>query len=286
MNEFEFDAYAKINLFLEVCGKRSDGYHELLTIFSRISVADKLIFKKRHDSNINIILKNNVNLHNLSKENNLIWKAAKHFVDKFNIKEGFDIYVEKNIPAGAGLGGGSSDCAKTLEAMCLMYGIDKKNVFDIANNIGSDIAFFLSDFKFALGRGRGEMIEGINVSANMPDLIVVFPGISISTKDVYMAMNYDYEPKYELFELFLEELKGRQKINFSKYLFNRLENPAFNIEERIRKLKEEISFLGLDALMSGSGSCVFGLSYNNYAIENAFNILSSRYNFVFKAKFV
>lgn len=287
MREFEFLAYAKINLFLEVCGKREDGYHDILTIFARISLADRLVFRKRDDGKINIVLKNNVNVDNLSKEENLVWKAAKAFCEVFGIRDGFDIYLEKNIPAGAGLGGGSSDCAKTLEALSLIYNVDKSRVFDIARSLGSDVSFFLSGFSFALGSQRGEVVERIDLSAKMPDVVVVFPGVAISTKGIYSSMRYDYKPRYDLLESFLEELKKPDnRIDFSRYLFNRLEIPAFNLERRIEILKKEMIDCGLDALMSGSGSCVFGLSYDEGVIERAVKVLRGKYNFVFKAKFV
>ncbi|MCX7905633.1 MAG: 4-(cytidine 5'-diphospho)-2-C-methyl-D-erythritol kinase [Elusimicrobiales bacterium] len=283
---YECLSYAKINLFLEVCKKRKDGYHEIVTLFSRVSLFDKIRFSKREDKEINIFIKNNVNFNDISKDDNLIYKAILEFEKKFEIKDGFDIYLEKNIPQGAGLGGGSSNCASTLLAMCDIYGIDKNKVRDIALKLGSDVMFFFEAKKIAVGKGRGEIIEDLDIKAEMPYVILVFPDIFLSTKEVYSNMDYNYIADLNLFYEFVDELKRYGKVDFSKYLFNRLETSAFKLEKKVKELKEEISSFGVMSLMSGSGSSVFGISYDKNLIDKCFNALKNKYRFIFKLKIV
>lgn len=286
MEELNLKAFAKINLFLEVLRKREDNYHDILTLFARISLYDELRFVKRRDELINISIKNNSNVENIPLENNLIFKAIKRFRERFGIICGFDIYLEKNIPQGAGLGGGSSDCAQTLNALSIFYGIDKQKLYPLASELGSDVGFFLKDLVFAVGEGRGEIIKPVEFNSKVPYVLLVFPNIHISTKDVYSNLDYNYKPEIELFNKFLDSLKKDSTPNFSKYLFNRLETSTFKLDKRIKELKAEMSFLGLTTLMSGSGSTVFGLSYDFELIRKAYDNLKQKYDFVFITKFV
>lgn len=286
MKELILKSFAKVNLFLEVLGKRKDGYHDILSLFGRISLYDILVFKKRDDEVINIDIKNNSNVDNLPLQNNLIWKAIISFRERFNIKCGFDIYVEKNIPQGAGLGGGSSNCAQTLNALSIFYNIDKKYLYPLACELGSDVGFFFNDLSFAVAKGRGEIIEEVNIKTKPPYVLLVFPGIYIATKDVYLALDYDYNPQLGLFNEFLEKLSNNDSLDFSKYLFNRLESSTFKLDYRVKKVKEEMTSLGIVSLMSGSGSTVFGLSYDLDFLKKAYDNLKKKYDFVFVTKFV
>lgn len=279
-------APAKVNLFLEVSSKRSDGYHNIITLFARIALSDIISIRKRLDSQIKINIKNNVNVPYIDEKDNLVFKAIKKFEDKFNIKSGYYVEIEKNIPAGAGLGGGSSDCASTLRALCDIYNIRVSNVMDIASELGSDVSFFLKDCMMCVGTGRGEILEEVKVKAEMSDIILVFPEIHISTKDVYSSMEYNYIPdEKRIFEL-KKSLEKKGFIDWNYFLFNRLESSAFKIAPSVKSLKQEMIDMGLSSIMSGSGSCVFGLHYDRKKIDDAFTYFSKKYRFVFKTKFV
>lgn len=282
----EYLSFAKINMFLEVEGKRSDGYHNIISIFARISLADKIFIQKRSDKDVKIGIRSNIGPINIPTEENLVFKAIKTFQENFGIHEGFNIEIEKNIPIGSGLGGGSSNCATTLLAMCDMYGIEYSSVYSIGAMLGSDVSFFMKNTSFALVKGRGEIVEEIKPKCRLPYSIIVFPGISISTKLVYSSMNYNYTPKNHLCYELIKHFQKNDKVDFSKYIFNRLEEPAFKIEKRLINVKEEILNTGLITLMSGSGSSFFGLSYDKKSTESAFNKLKQKYSFVFKIKFV
>ena len=280
-------AFAKINLCLEVLNKRDDGYHNIKSLFARIDLHDNLIFEKRKDREINITVKNNVNAFNIEFKSNLVYKAAERFINEFSIDCGVDIVLEKNIPIGAGLGGGSSDCASTLLGLSEIFEIDDKDrLFNISKEIGSDVMFFMKDCKFALCEGRGEMVNPVDVKAKLPYIILVFPDINMSTKKVYETMSCDYKTNKEKINNLLAELGKKSEIDFSKYLFNRLENAIFKINSEVRELKNKIESFSIPSLMSGSGSSVFGISYDLNKISSAFNKLKKSYNFVYISKIV
>ena len=159
----EKKAFAKINIYLEVLNKRPDGYHNIKSLFARIDLHDNLIFEKRKDREINITLENKVNAFEIELKSNLVYKAAKRFMDEFSISCGVDIILEKNIPLGAGLGGGSSDCASTLIALSELFNIgEKERLFDLSKELGSDVPFFLKETPMAVCEGRGEILTPVN----------------------------------------------------------------------------------------------------------------------------
>lgn len=283
-------AYAKINLFLEVESKRADGYHNIESIFVRVSLHDN-IWMVKNSKGIKVSIKDNSNLGRIPLKENLVYKACSIFFETFNINSGVEIYLEKNIPVGAGLGGGSSDCAAVLKGLSLLYPEikNKGNIHDIASTLGSDVPFFMSDYSIARCYGRGEKIEKIDLQAKMPSILIVWPDLSISTADVYK--NFKIASKKEISKnilnmtKFIGEFKKKGKeINFSKFLFNRFESYVFNKYPQVMRIKDLISFYSVPSLMSGSGSSLFALSYEKRKLTEVFNKISSLHKFIFLAK--
>ncbi len=279
-------AYAKVNLFLEVIGKRSDGYHDIITVFARVGIYDLLHFQKNNGYGIRVFIKNNVNMPDIDLKDNLVWKAVKRFEERFGVKCSCDIHIEKNIPVGSGLGGGSSDCASTLLTLCEMYGIPKEEIYSLASELGSDVAFFTRNSMLCIAKGRGEILEDITLKATLPEVIIAFPNIHLSTARVYSSLTLRHKADLERFNMMVDALRKEGSVDFSNILFNRLEEPAFVIEPEVKKLKKRMSDIGLVSLMSGSGSSVFGLSYSHDVIDKAYNLLKSNCGFIFKTKFV
>ena len=154
-------SFAKVNLFLEVVGKRPDGYHELETVFHEIDLFDTIelnVSPSKDSQKIEVECKKL----NILPEENIVYKACKAFFSKFDIKDSVFIKIEKNIPSGAGLGGGSSNAACVLKMLAKIYNI--KNYFEelhpIATRLGADVPFFLKGGT-AIGRGIGEKLEFI-----------------------------------------------------------------------------------------------------------------------------
>lgn len=249
-------APAKINLFLEILGKRDDGYHEIETVMQEIDLVDNLQFEEIREG---VKLKcNNKNVP--SDENNLVCKAANLIVNECGIKKGVLISLEKNIPVGAGLGGGSSDAATTLKALNSLWkiGLSDIDLIEFAARLGSDIPFFIKG-KTALCSGRGENITPIEVKSEM-NYLIIFPHINISTTTIYRNLKIDLTKKRKDVSFFLHALKYSKIADISKLLFNRLEEVIFATYPDLLRVKsslEHFDFCGLS--VSGSGSAFFGL---------------------------
>ena len=256
INRISLKAPAKINLFLEILGKRDDGYHEIETVMQEIDLVDNLQFEEIQEG---VRLKcNDKNIP--SDENNLVCKAANLILNECGIKKGVLISLEKNIPVGAGLGGGSSDAATTLKALNLLWkiGLNDAELMHFAAKLGSDVPFFIKG-KTSLCSGRGEKITPIEVKSEM-NYLVIFPHINISTATIYRNLKIDLTKKIIDVSFFLNALKHHKAAGISKLLFNRLEEVIFTTYPDLLDVKKVLGhydFCGLS--VSGSGSAFFGL---------------------------
>ena len=189
MNTVKINAYAKINLFLEVTARRGDGYHDLATLFARVGLCDRLRLEKTKKSGIAFKLFNRSNLKLSKPADNIVYKAAEKFFTEFGIEPAVKITLLKRVPVGAGLGGGSSDAAAALLGLRRLYGLDNKNTLKklsrLALELGSDVPFFLLDKTFAVGRGRGEILRPLKARGRLPLVLLVYPGEPVYTKEVY-----------------------------------------------------------------------------------------------------
>jgi 4-diphosphocytidyl-2-C-methyl-D-erythritol kinase len=301
MNSVTVNTPAKINLFLEVTGKRKDGYHNLLTLFAKIGIFDKLVLRKLSSNrSIKVWVKNNSNLKIGDQRKNIVHRAARLFFKTFKINAGVEIILTKNIPVGAGLGGGSSDAAGTLSGLCRLFRIQFRSNYPkikkIGRMLGADVPFFLSDSTFCAGSGIGDRLSpitpppersrrpvggnlwmapeatcfggGVKVKRNLPKIVVVFPCKGILTKKVYsklhMPSKKSIRENVKCFNRLKNALKNGQGLSkFKNFLFNRLENPVFDNYKFVFDIKEKLSSVGMDAvLMAGSGSAIFALTEN------------------------
>lgn len=264
INGISLKAPAKINLFLEILGKRDDGYHEIETVMQEIDLVDNLQFEEIREG---VKLKcNNKNVP--SDENNLVCKAANLIVNECGIKKGVLISLEKNIPVGAGLGGGSSDAATTLKALNSLWkiGLSDIDLIEFAARLGSDIPFFIKG-KTALCSGRGENITPIEVKSEM-NYLIIFPHINISTTTIYRNLKIDLTKKRKDVSFFLHALKYSKIADIGKLLFNRLEEVIFATYPDLLRVKSSLelfNFCGLS--VSGSGSAFFGLCNDRHQAE-------------------
>ena len=256
INRISLKAPAKINLFLEILGKRDDGYHEIETVMQEIDLVDNLQFEEIQEG---VRLKcNDKNIP--SDENNLVCKAANLILNECGIKKGVLISLEKNIPVGAGLGGGSSDAATTLKALNLLWkiGLNDAELMHFAAKLGSDVPFFIKG-KTSLCSGRGEKITPVEVKSEM-NYLIIFPHINISTTMIYRNLKIDLTKKIIDVSFFLNALKHPKVAGISKLLFNRLEEVIFTTYPDlldVKKALDHFDFCGLS--VSGSGSAFFGL---------------------------
>ena len=263
-NVISLKAPAKVNLFLEILGKRDDGFHEIETIMQEIDLADSLQFEETQEG---VTLEcNDKNIP--ANQDNLVCKAANLILEECGIKKGVLINLEKNIPVGAGLGGGSSDAATTLKALNSLWkvGLNNEELMEFAAKLGSDIPFFING-KTALCRGRGELITPVEVRNRM-DYIILFPRVHISTETIYKNLKIDLTKKRKDVSFFLDALKYSEVAGISKLLFNRLEEIIFATYPDLLQVKstlESFDFCGLS--ISGSGSAFFGLCNDRHQAE-------------------
>jgi 4-diphosphocytidyl-2-C-methyl-D-erythritol kinase len=244
---------AKINLFLEVTGKRPDGYHELVTVMHPVRLFDDLICRRSKD----VRLKGD--LEELG-EKNLAIKAIRALQKFAATDKGIEIRLKKRIPTGAGMGGGSADAAAAIAAYDRLYGLKlpAAQLSAVAASVGSDVAFFLCS-RTALCTGRGELVQPVHLGRPL-HFVHVYPGYESSTADVYRRLKLNLTPSRADVNTFLEPLAEGNIRGIGRELFNRLERPAFENLPPLRALKRALSKFGFSGvLMSGSGSSFFGL---------------------------
>ena len=237
----EFKAPAKINLFLKVIGKRGDGFHKLQSVFQLIDLYDYIYIRIRDDCEINFISDSN----EIVKQDDLGLKAAQLILTDKNI--GVDIYVKKNIPIGAGLGGGSSDAASILMGINYLANINltKKELIALGLSLGADVPFFIFG-ENAWVEGIGENLNKINI----PDstYYLCYPNFSISTESIFKSFKLTKVPiTLKITTYFSEKLEQES---------NDLESTITKKNLKMKKLLSWMSNFGF-AKISGTGSSVF-----------------------------
>jgi 4-diphosphocytidyl-2-C-methyl-D-erythritol kinase len=183
---------AKINLTLQVLKKREDGYHEIYTIYQKITLFDELEVKPQSSFELEFIAEGNIPL-----EKNLIFRAYKLFSEAYGIKDGFKVRVIKRIPMGAGLGGGSSNAGTFLKFLGQRFCIPKEELLPLGKKLGADVPFFIEDYFSACGFGIGEVLKPYpNFQAFY---LLYYPGFKIETAWAYQALNFKGEKKPYLY---------------------------------------------------------------------------------------
>ena len=268
MVKLEKESPCKVNLLLNILGKRPDGFHELETVMYPIPVFDRLSFS-RGNNGIRLTCSDPVLP---TDSRNLVHRAAEAFFRASGIKEGVHIHLEKKIPMAAGLGGGSGNAAVTLLGLNELFDRPLGQVQEIAASIGSDVPFFLHG-KPALGIGRGEKIEPLD---SFPALegaafLLVHPGFGISTPWAYQqlarfpaALNGQRGRAQKLISL----LQRDKLENAGPQFYNSLEAPALEKYPLLALFQEFLREKGAEAaLMSGSGSSTFAVVKSRAAAE-------------------
>lgn len=264
-------AYSKINIGLEVLYKRNDGFHEINTIFARTCLADDLIFE--HAESISIA---SYPPFGFDKNENLIFKAAILLQEASHATKGAKITVKKKIPMGGGLGGGSSNAASALIGLQKLWGLDipESELLNIAIKLGSDVPFFLKE-GIAVGKGRGETLDYYEFALPWP-VLIVNPGIHISTAAAYSSLKCKSK-KCGGSDLLLSLKNGMKDIaKLKDTIKNDFEEYVFSVHPEMAIIKNTLYGSGaVFALMSGSGSSLFGFFDSNESLEMACGKLSN-----------
>ena len=294
-------APAKINLFLDILSRRADGYHNIHTAFCSVTLFDELRIRaagQRSDSatmpirsfTVSGPFANGVP----TDERNIVWQAVTRaiatlrqqhcrFWDRYYPR--FDIELVKNIPHGAGLGGGSSDAATALRlldgavhsaAVAAGYGdlrMEPREIFNIATALGSDVPYFLSG-GFSEATGRGERLTPI--PSRDLSLLIVKPDFSVSTREAYAAATQSFSPRSDFVQL--KKWLAGESTEFPE-LYNSFEPALDSMYPELRRIREDLRHEGaIFARLSGSGSASFGLFADDEARDRAHAILRDIYS--------
>lgn len=261
MNSIEMYSNAKINLSIDIFGKREDGYHEVAMILHEVDLSDIIHIEKRNRK----IEVSCSTPHLPTDDRNIAYKAAQVFFRHTGIDEGTGITITKRIPISAGLGGGSSNAAHVLIGLNELYetGLTKDQLEFLASKLGSDVPFFIQGGT-AICTGRGEIVEKIDTDTVF-DILIISPEIAVSTKEVYDAYKDESNDKRPLTENLIDALKSNDSITVAKNLINVLEGVTLKMYPEIREIKTKLLEMGaINSLMSGSGSAVFGIFKSRY----------------------
>lgn len=277
--ELNIRAYAKINLFLDINYKRSDGYHDISSVMQTISLYDEIKIEII-DSGIEIICDDDKIP---TDESNTCYKAAELMLDESNIDSGIRITIVKKIPTEAGLGGGSADCAAAIEGINYLFSLNLSmyDMINIGARIGADVPFCLVRGT-CLCEGIGEKITSLN-PFRWDGIVLVKPEFSVSTKDLYEQCTYS---DYKLNDLkkFIDIMDRCSKRDTIMNSSNTLERVAVRKYGKLEIIKEELSKAGcFKSLMTGSGSVVVGF-FEKGEKENIMKILSGKYEKIYFVK--
>ncbi|MFK5883752.1 MAG: 4-(cytidine 5'-diphospho)-2-C-methyl-D-erythritol kinase [Candidatus Izemoplasma sp.] len=257
-------AYAKINLFLNVVGKRIDGYHDLEMIMAPLELHDLLTFKENDSSEVNITSSKVITS---KKKDNVVYKVAMYLKEEFNISKGVDITIQKNIPIAAGLAGGSADAAATIRALNKMWKLklNKEEMAQIGEKFGADIPFCIYNH-LCIARGKGEELFFIKKKLKFP-VLLINPNIKLSTKEVFDSYVSE-DTKVRKISDMSAGIYNKNIDIIIRELHNSLESSAFKMEPKIQALKNDLIDKGLKGtLMSGSGATVFSISKDKQKLK-------------------
>lgn len=274
-DELLLPSFAKINLHLQVIGRRADGFHDLCTVFQTVSLHDTIkitpateVHMTCSDPAIPV------------GEKNLLVRAANAFKERFNVGKGACIHLDKVIPAPGGLGGGSSNAAVVLLALRKLWCVDADidELHDVAEDLGSDIPFFLYGGT-ALGMGRGEVVEPIEDFCEKYVLIVT-PDVAVATREAFRRLNVRGLTKQESERILRICRSDLESADFKYTAFkNDFETSVFAAYPEVERVKHTLLDLGADrAMLSGSGGSVFAVFDKEETRQTAMKALDDEVN--------
>ena len=279
----EIRAYGKVNLALDVIGKRQDGYHLLKMIMQTVDIYDVLTFKKGSKG---ITITSNKDFVP-TDERNLVYKAIMLFCNTYNIEPAIEVNIQKNIPVEAGMAGGSTDAAASLKAMRDLYApeITNEELMKISVKIGADVPYCINGGT-ALCEGIGEVITPLKPFENKL-LLVVKPNFGVSTVGTYKAFKIDEIKEHPDVEKLVLAIDDNDMKYVAHNMGNLLEMVTIKEHPEINQIKNIMVDMGAEgAMMSGSGPTVFGLFESIEKAEKCAKELKNNYKEVFVTRTV
>lgn len=277
----KLNSYGKINLFLDIEGKKQNGYHLIKTVMQSIDIHDEIFLEKLEKNEI-VIVCNNPTIP--VDEKNTCYKAASIIKELYHINSGIIIRINKTIPSEAGLAGGSSNSAAVIRGLNVLWNLNlvKDEMIAIGLKVGADVPFCLVGGTY-LAEGIGEKLTELK-NFEWNNILVVKPDFSMSTAFVYNNLSNYYYNSYKDNEM-LNYIDSCDFNNTALSVSNTLEKVVEKFHPEINDIKELMIQNGaISSLMTGSGSAVFGLFINNEDLENAYNKIVAIYPQTFKTK--
>lgn len=257
MDSIRLKARAKINLGLDVLGKREDGYHDVRMVMQTVGIYDRIIITKIPENDI--VIKSNLNFLP-TNENNLIYRAAKLLKEQYKFDGGVEIDLNKFIPVAAGMAGGSTDAASTLFGINKIYalGMTQKDMMEIGLKLGADVPYCVMRGT-ALAEGIGEKLTRLKPMPECP-LLIAKPPINVSTKLVYESLDMSGEINHPDIDGIIEAINNQDIAGVAAKMGNVLEQVTIPLYPVIETIKQDMIANGaINAMMSGSGPTVFGI---------------------------
>ncbi len=283
MQTFSANAYAKINLTLDVTGRREDGYHTIETVMHTVSLCDRVLIRRSCSGRVTL----GCNLPYLPRDGrNLAVRAAEAFFRTAGLENpGLEIHIRKNIPVGAGMAGGSTDAAAVLRLLGRMYknAVPRETMYELALELGADVPFCMQGGA-ALALGIGERLKPADP---LPDchLVICKPPVSVSTQKAYALLDQSRQLLHPPAQPVLDALQRGDLRAVCAGLGNSFQGPIEAEKPVIGVIRAELLRLGaLGALMSGSGSAVFGVFAGEEPAQAAAAALKRRYRDTFLAR--
>lgn len=261
---------AKINLFLRVLSKRADGYHEIRSLMQPVSLYDELTIEAREGDSLSVTTDS---VDAPGGPQNLAYRAAESLLGTLGVRKSVYIHIKKNIPVGAGLGGGSSNAATVLMALndMLVADLNEERLMELGAKLGSDVPFFILNGP-AIAEGRGEVLRRVDIPQYA--YVLINPGFAVSTAWVYNNLSLTKRGEDNILSYSEGSLNDINKLKDA--LVNDLEEVTLERYPEIATLKKSLTGLGAcGALMSGSGPTVFGLFASSNEAKRAFGALVS-----------
>ena len=278
MREIREKAYAKLNLSLDVTSRRDDGYHDMVMVMQSVSLCDELLLRLDESGQIRA----SSNLRYIpSDERNLAVRAALRYFEAIGVQDqGLQIHMKKSTPVGAGMAGGSSDAAAVLRALNALYDrrLSRRELEELACAVGSDVAFCVAGGT-ALAEGRGEQLS------DLPPLppchfLICKPGFSISTPELFRKLDESPVRRHPDTAGLVRAVEQGSLPELCRRMYNVFEDVPDRRMRTVAEIKSRMLDHGaLSAIMTGTGSAVFGIFGEEEAARDAARVLSKEYSF-------
>lgn len=274
MDKIYLKARAKINLTLNVLDKREDNYHNIESVFQKISLYDELYIEKNDENKL--ILKSNWK--DLENDNNIISKTYNKLKNLYPTISGVTVTLIKHIPMQAGLGGGSTDCASFIKGLNKLFSLNltESDLINIGKTLGADVVPCM--YNLVKSEGIGDIVTPYPSSKYY--VLVIKPSFSCNTKLMYEKLDSEKSLKQEYYTNDVLDILNKNDIPALKNKLYNVFEYAIDEKETLQNIKHDLINTGaISSLLSGSGSCIFGIYDSKETLNNSYNKLKNKYNY-------